>query len=155
MLSLPAAVAPWGCTVKAQTASEHHHVPRIVFAPLGTTMPIFAWGHKEKNVPVPATLEWKIESPPAILYGNAESSSGALVSGQLFLDIKDSRLELKSLTGTMRLRIAQKKPFQMHCADCTVQTIELKAWAFLTSPLAMRQGAWFDIRGNGRPGLSS
>lgn len=92
------------------------------------------------HVSLPATLDWKLESPPIVMYGDAESSSGALLSGQLFLIVKDETLEIESLTATLNIHVTQKKPFGNHCVECGNQYTELKKWELLQHPLVMAKG---------------
>jgi hypothetical protein len=74
------------------------------------------------------------------MYGDPESSTGALLSGQLFLNIKEESLEIESLNATLSIHVTQKKPFVHHCADCASQSTELKKWVFLPHPLVMKKG---------------
>ncbi|ROV89264.1 hypothetical protein VSDG_09115 [Cytospora chrysosperma] len=87
-----------------------------------------------------ASLRWKIESPPIIFHGDAENSTGALVSGQLFLDVKDDTYDIDSFKATLRIHFTQKKPFTVHCNECTNQYTLLKEWTFLPSPIALGRG---------------
>ncbi|ROW12485.1 hypothetical protein VMCG_00849 [Cytospora schulzeri] len=87
-----------------------------------------------------ASLRWKIESPPIIFHGDAENSTGALVSGQLFLDVKDETYDIDSFKATLRIHVTQKKPFTVHCNECTNQYTLLKEWTFLPGPLALGRG---------------
>lgn len=89
-----------------------------------------------------ATISWKIESPPIIFHGDAESSTGALVSGQLFLDVKDEAgYEVDSFKATLHIHVTQKKPFTVHCSDCTNHYTLLKEWVFLDKNLPPATGA--------------
>lgn len=88
-----------------------------------------------------ATLDWKLESPPIVFYGDAENSSGALVSGQLYLHVrKEEGIELESFDAALKIHVAQKRPYVAHCADCTNQYTELKKWVFLERPLLLAKG---------------
>lgn len=116
---------------------DHHH-HRISF-------PSFHLGgssKKEAHANPHATLSWKIESPPIIFHGDAESSTGALVSGQLFLDVRDEAgYEVDAFTATLHLHVTQKKPFAVHCGDCAHQHTLLKEWTFLGRHVAPATGA--------------
>lgn len=114
---------------------EHGHHHRISFPGIH-----FGRSNKESYVHRPATLDWKLESPPIIMYGTPDTSSGALLSGQLFLDIKEEALEIDSLVATLNIRITQKRPFANHCNDCASQCTELKKWCLLEHPLVMTKG---------------
>ncbi|KAH8879939.1 hypothetical protein GQ53DRAFT_596023, partial [Thozetella sp. PMI_491] len=112
---------------------EHHH--RLSF-------PHFGRGSKENHshhANAPASLDWKLESPPIVLYGNAEESSGALVSGQLLLNIKEG-MDIDSFNACLNIHVTQKRPFTQHCYDCTNQFTELKKWDFLKQPLFLAKG---------------
>ena len=116
---------------------EHVHHHRISFPGIH-----FGRSSKETHVSSPATLDWKLESPPIVMYGDAETSSGALLSGQLFLNIEEEGVEIESLNATLNIHVTQKKPFGNHCIECTNQYTELKKWQLLQHPLAMMKGAF-------------
>jgi hypothetical protein len=112
---------------------NHHH--RLSFPGMH-----FGRSNKETQHTSPATLDWKLESPPLVMYGDPATSSGTLLSGQLFLNIKEDGLEIESLDATLSIHVTQKKPFANHCAECTNQYTELKRWELLQHPLAMAKG---------------
>ncbi|KAL2261524.1 hypothetical protein VTK26DRAFT_3990 [Humicola hyalothermophila] len=114
---------------------EHGHHHRISFPGIS-----FGRSTKETQATSPAKLDWKLESPPIVMYGDAENSSGALLSGQLFLTIKEEGLEIESLHATLNIHVTQKKPFVNHCTECTNQITELKRWQFFQHPLFMTKG---------------
>ncbi|PSR77840.1 hypothetical protein BD289DRAFT_342100, partial [Coniella lustricola] len=93
-----------------------------------------------------ATLTCRIESPPIILYGDPETSTGALVSGQLFLDVArgttsssttsttssdDAAYDIASFRAALHCRVTHKKPAAPHCADCATHLTLLKEWELL------------------------
>ncbi|KAK5994666.1 hypothetical protein PT974_05151 [Cladobotryum mycophilum] len=88
----------------------------------------------------PATVDWTLESPPIILHGAPDESTGALVAGQLFLDIKEDVLDVESFSASLNLVVSHKRPFQNNCSDCQTQTTVLEAWKFLSHPTALRNG---------------
>ncbi|KAI0148354.1 hypothetical protein GGR57DRAFT_238399 [Xylariaceae sp. FL1272] len=97
-------------------------------------------GHKPSNEAVQhtdASLDWKIESPPAILHGTPEESTGALVSGQLLLDVKKESFEVENLEAKLDLIVTQKKPFHTHCHECATQKTEIQKWSLLSEPTAL------------------
>ncbi|KAL2271957.1 hypothetical protein VTJ83DRAFT_1328 [Remersonia thermophila] len=116
----------------------HHHHHRISFPGMH-----FGRCSKEARPPSPATLEWTLESPPAVMYGDPATSSGALISGQLFLDVKEEFLEFESVNATLSIHVTHKKPFTNHCSECTHQHTELKKWELLPHPLVLRRGKHF------------
>ncbi|KAI0436051.1 hypothetical protein F4803DRAFT_253338 [Xylaria telfairii] len=112
---------------------EHH---RLSFPSLHLV------GHKtQKDVSQNpnASLDWKIESSPAIFYGNPEESTGALISGQLQLRVKEESFEVENLEAKLEIHVTQKKPFNSHCQECASQKTELKSWSFLSEPTALTQ----------------
>ncbi|KAI6090281.1 hypothetical protein F4821DRAFT_255994 [Hypoxylon rubiginosum] len=84
-----------------------------------------------------AALDWKIESPPAVLYGDTENSTGALVSGQLVLKVKEEDFEVESFGAKLEIHVIQKRPFTGHCQQCANQTTEIKSWSFLGEPTTL------------------
>ncbi|KAI0481378.1 hypothetical protein GGR56DRAFT_317091 [Xylariaceae sp. FL0804] len=92
--------------------------------------------HKDQSHQPGASLDWKIESPPAVMYGNAEESTGALVSGQLLLSATEE-LDLESFEARLEIHVTQKKPFNSHCHNCAHQKTELKKWSFLAEPTVL------------------
>ncbi|KAF7559812.1 hypothetical protein G7046_g4354 [Stylonectria norvegica] len=86
------------------------------------------------------TLDWSIESPPIVFHGNAAESTGALVSGQMFLDVKEESVEIDSFIASLNLHTIQKRPFQGHCTDCQNQYNELESWQFLAHPTTLKRG---------------
>lgn len=114
---------------------DHGHHHRISFPSLH-----FGRSSRESHANASMALDWKLESPPIVMYGDAEHSTGALVSGQLFLEVREEGLEIESLDATLNIRVTQKKPFVNHCADCTNQYTELKKWRLFENPLVLNKG---------------
>lgn len=114
---------------------EHgvHH--RLSFGPLH-----FGRSSKESHVNSNLTLEWKIESPPIVLYGTPEESTGALVSGLLFLTVKDEPVHLDSFVATLKMHTTQKRPYTAHCHDCIHQYTELQKWSFVQGSRILNKG---------------
>ncbi|KAI0187735.1 arrestin n-terminal domain-containing protein [Xylaria flabelliformis] len=86
-----------------------------------------------------AALDWRIESAPAVFYGGPEESTGALISGQLQVWVKEESFEVENLDARLEIRVTQKKPFNSHCQDCATQKTELKSWSFLSEPTVLTQ----------------
>lgn len=64
------------------------------------------------------------------------------MSGQLFLDVKDEAgYEVDSFKATLHIHVTQKKPFTVHCGDCTNQYTLLKEWTFLSKTLPPATGS--------------
>ncbi|KAI1871450.1 uncharacterized protein JN550_004444 [Neoarthrinium moseri] len=119
-----------------ETAKEkdgiHHH--RLSFPGL------HLGGHKSKDQAHQhpnASLDWKIESPPAVMYGDTENSTGALVSGQLQLAVREAPFEVESFEARLNIHVIRKRPYKDHCHDCANQVTELKSWKFLAEPTAL------------------
>ncbi|KAG6002001.1 hypothetical protein E4U21_003585 [Claviceps maximensis] len=95
-------------------------------------------GHHASNSP--ASMNWSIESPPAVLYGSPEESTGALISGLMYLHVHEDALEVDSFVATLTMHTRYKKPFQGHCADCQTKVTELQTWQFLAHPTLLHRG---------------
>ncbi|KAI1113189.1 hypothetical protein F5Y14DRAFT_442034 [Nemania sp. NC0429] len=130
------AVEGHSLTLPARLAESTKEKHRISFPGLHLV------GHKTQKEPLQnpnAALNWRIESPPAIFYGSPGESTGALISGQLQLCVKEETLELESLEAKFELRVTQKKPFTGHCHDCASECTELKSWSFLSESTVLTQ----------------
>ncbi|KAI1828205.1 hypothetical protein F4861DRAFT_489144 [Xylaria intraflava] len=128
--STPAATLPESSKEKHK---EHH---RLSFPGLSLV------GHKTQKEPPQnqnASLDWRIESSPPIMYGSPGESTGALISGQLQLCVKEDAFELEDLEARFELCVTQKRPFNSHCQDCASQKTELKRWSFLTEATTLTQ----------------
>lgn len=93
--------------------------------------------HSPKHGPVkPARFDNVTESPPLVLYGNTNNSTGALLSGRLKLLVEDpsGQVTLDSFTMTLTATTSTKKPIGKDCKDCTDKFEELKKWTFLSEP---------------------
>ncbi|RDA91375.1 hypothetical protein CP533_0028 [Ophiocordyceps camponoti-saundersi (nom. inval.)] len=88
----------------------------------------------------PARLDWSIESPPIMFHGSPEESTGALVSGQMLMDVADDAIHIESFTASLSLRLTQKRPFHTRCLDCEYQERELKSWRFLNKSAVLTRG---------------
>ncbi|PGH34988.1 hypothetical protein GX50_02228 [[Emmonsia] crescens] len=89
-----------------------------------------------------ASLDIAIESPPLVLYGSPNRSTGALMSGRLLLSVTEVRgaITLKSLRMCLTRVVATKKPVSRDCSACKSQTDELTSWEFLTEPVHLKNG---------------
>lgn len=99
-----------------------------------------SWPGKEEEKPAPAGLKCVIESPPVVFHGSSDTSTGALVSGQLVLEVLDEMLEVDNLEASIVVKVVQKKPFQGHCEECGGAEEELKQWSFLRHPVTLLKG---------------
>lgn len=117
-------------------SSERHDHHRISFPSLH-----FGRSSKESHANPTVSIKWQIESPPAVFYGDAENSTGALVSGLLHLNINDDNFQMESFNASLNIHVTQKRPFTPHCHDCTHQYTEIQKWAFLAHPLHLTRGS--------------
>jgi hypothetical protein len=123
-------------SLDSQPHNQHHHRISFPGLHLGRSSSKDNYFHRS-----PASLDWKLESPPIVFYGDAESSTGALVSGQLFLNVMEEEgYEFESFNATLSVHVTQKRPFVAHCHDCSTQVTELKRWTFLERPLLLAKG---------------
>jgi len=94
---------------------------------------------QESLVSNAATLEIEIESPPMVCYGTTTESSGALLSGQLWLSLA-SDLDFESLNLTFQGVVSTRRPVSAHCQDCSTKVTNLQEWKFLGDPHHIAKG---------------
>jgi hypothetical protein len=82
----------------------------------------------------PAKLEIEVQSPPLIFHGTTQNSSGALLGGQLHLNVTDASVRIESLTMQLQARVTTKKPVSKDCADCASKANDIFTWNFLKNP---------------------
>jgi hypothetical protein len=87
-----------------------------------------------------ARLDWQLESPAIIFHGSGEDSTGAMLSGQVKLEVRDDRLRVASLAASLRIRATHKKAFQHHCPECQTQYTDVKSWQLLAAPKTLTRG---------------
>lgn len=92
--------------------------------------------HHNTNV----TLDWNVESPPIVFHGNAEESTGALLGGLMYVNVKEESVEIDSFTASLSIHTVQKRPCQNHCTDCQHQYTKLEGWKFISHPTTLRRG---------------
>ena len=95
-----------------------------------------------KSIPQfrPVELRTEIESPPLVFYGASESSTGALLSGQVKLTVNEDTMPIESMYFKLVLDVTRRKPFHAHCAECANQTTELTKWEFLAGSATLKRG---------------
>lgn len=81
-------------------------------------------------------LDWSIESPPIVFHGSPEESTGALVSGQVIMDVREDTVDVGSLVATLSLHTTHKRPCQSHCLACQHRSTGLRTWRLLAQPTA-------------------
>ncbi|KAF2011249.1 hypothetical protein BU24DRAFT_412933 [Aaosphaeria arxii CBS 175.79] len=87
-----------------------------------------------------AKLSMVVESPPVMFFNSPSTSTGAIISGQLMLDVTEPHISLDKFEMRLLAICSTKKPVSQHCADCTKQTTEIHKWEFLTHPTSLRHG---------------
>ena len=87
-----------------------------------------------------ANLDIVIESPPLLFYGPESSSTGALLSGQLTLNVHEESMTIESFKMRLALEVTRKKPFHAHCQECAHQSSDLETWAFIQGPTILHRG---------------
>ncbi|KHN97583.1 arrestin (or S-antigen) [Metarhizium album ARSEF 1941] len=110
------------------------HFGRSSNAPSSSSSPSSSSPH------APVAMDWSIESPPIVFYGSPAESTGALVSGLLYIDVNEDAVEVDSFTASLSIHATQKKPFQSHCPDCHTKVTDLRSWQFLAHPTSLRRG---------------
>ena len=88
----------------------------------------------------PAKMDIVIESPPLVFYGNPNQSTGALLSGQLKLNVTEPEIKLQMFEMHLLARVTTKKPVAKDCPDCAVKGSELFKWEFVKEPLSLKKG---------------
>lgn len=91
--------------------------------------------------PPPISISWEVETPPVLLHGRPEDSAGALLAGQLKVEVKADCVEVTACQAALKVRVQQKRPYQGHCKDCETQVTELQNFSWLQSPVvSMKKG---------------
>lgn len=90
----------------------------------------------------PASLNITIESPPLVFYGSTSTSSGALLSGRLSIDVLPfkKQVEFTSLDMALNAIITTKKPVAKDCHACSNRSNALNTWNFLSAPKTFGEG---------------
>lgn len=87
-----------------------------------------------------ASMDLVVESPPVVFYNGPQTSTGAIFSGQLKINVTEPHITLAKFDAYLIAVCSTKKPVSQHCPDCTAQTTELHKWEFLTHPVSLRHG---------------
>ncbi|KAI9801158.1 MAG: hypothetical protein M1825_003432 [Sarcosagium campestre] len=88
----------------------------------------------------PAQFDMEMESPPLVLYGPAETSTGAILSGQLKVVVNESQIRLDEIQLELLATVKTKKPVHSHCSDCSTKVNSLHKWQLLTEPVTLSHG---------------
>jgi hypothetical protein len=87
-----------------------------------------------------ATMNMEVESPPLVFYNTPQTSTGALFSGQLKIDVIEPHVTLEKFEMRLLAVVSTRKPVSQNCPDCTTQTTEIHKWDFLKAPVSLRHG---------------
>jgi arrestin-related trafficking adapter 1 len=101
--------------------------------------------HSDKKSPKidpkrPAKMDMEVESPPLVFYNQPQSSTGALLSGQLKVQVTDPTVTFEKFEMRLLATVTTKKPVSHNCPDCTTQTTEIYKWEFLKVPTPLNHG---------------
>lgn len=114
---------------------SHSHTPPASRSLTGSIQP-----------PSPIQLSIKLESPPVVLYGTFEESTGSILSGLLFMN-NNSDVEIQSVTLALEQTIHLTKPFVISsntvslCPDCRVRKNVLARWDIVTHSTQFSKGS--------------
>lgn len=86
------------------------------------------------------TMNMIIESPPNIFHGDTQTSSGALFSGQLIINIVEPQLTIQSFSMQLLASVTARKPVAKDCPECAVKETLLFRWTFIAAPKTLRRG---------------
>jgi arrestin-related trafficking adapter 1 len=104
----------------------------------------FRRGSKQKAkagiVVAPAELSMSIESPPLVAYGTPDSSTGALMSAIIRLDIHPEQIQVDAFEMVLQAVTTTKKPVKEGCNDCITKVSELYIWHFVAESEPMKKG---------------
>ncbi|GAO15281.1 uncharacterized protein UV8b_04905 [Ustilaginoidea virens] len=127
-------------SVKMPDLADSSKKHRVLSLPFGRSKHDGHAGASHAPASAPASMDWSIESPPVVFYGTPEESTGALLSGLLYIHVHDDVIQVDSFTATLSMHVTQKRPFQNHCAECQTKVTELKSWQFLGQHTRLRRG---------------
>lgn len=145
-------VSPTSSSASSPYASDHedghaHHHPHAVLDITEAIMTKskfslpFRRSSGSTAVSAPAAIDCVLESPPIVFHGTAQESTGALVSGQMSLNIKEKEgMDIEGFGAELVLHVRQKQPHQKDCPECQHQYTELKKWVFVTQPVHLAYG---------------
>lgn len=88
----------------------------------------------------PFEITMTIESPPLVCYGTPKESTGALLSGLIHLEVRETQKELGSFTLALNAEVFTHKPVSAHCRDCTTNLSELNKWSLISEPVVLKKG---------------
>ena len=87
-----------------------------------------------------ANLTMEVESPPLVFYNPPTSSTGAIFSGLLNLNVTEPYVTIEKFEMQLSAVVTTKKPVAPHCSDCATQTTEIQKWEFIKAPTSFKHG---------------
>lgn len=90
----------------------------------------------------PVKMNINVESPPLIFYGKPHSSTGAILSGQLELDVLAAHTTIQSIELVLLCVVTMKRPIVKKCPACKSKTTQIYKWTFLCEPSMHRNGTY-------------
>lgn len=85
-------------------------------------------------LPKPVKLNLYMESPPVLLIGPPQQSTGALISGRLQVTPNCQEATLETIAMYLECTTYTRKPVSDRCRECQTQVKDLYEWNFLTIP---------------------
>ncbi|KAK9458776.1 uncharacterized protein V1516DRAFT_119756 [Lipomyces oligophaga] len=85
----------------------------------------------------PLELSVVIESPPLVCYGPPDSSTGALLSGLLFLTVNAPSIPMESVSLELVQDVSVRRPAVPACKPCVHRQKVLKRWDLLANKLPL------------------
>lgn len=117
------------------------HVPKL---------PLLKRSHKHGPIQAPASLEWLLQTPTAMLIEGVEAFTGAPVVGEIVLDVSEG-IDVENFSAALYLHRCHKRPLHSGCLGCTHDYLELKRWSYINSSLTLAGGKYsfaFSVRLN-------
>lgn len=87
----------------------------------------------------PPTMDVLIESPPLVCYGPPKDSTGALLSGQLRLNLA-AATEVECVKLRLMVELVYRNPVAPGCKECSTSTNEVTRWDLIREPTKLAPG---------------
>lgn len=87
-----------------------------------------------------ASMNMSVESPPIVFYNSPETSTGALLSGQLVINVHEPSVTITKFEMRLLSIVSTKKPVGAHCLECSHQETDIHRWTFLTHQASLSHG---------------
>ncbi|EPY51560.1 endocytosis regulator [Schizosaccharomyces cryophilus OY26] len=88
----------------------------------------------------PLELDVQMESPPLIMYGAPDVSSGALASGLLKMTVFEHAIQTNSVNLKFMRVLHTKNPVRESCPNCRAIVDVLESWNFSSSTFSFSHG---------------